>query len=278
MKKNKAIMATTMLFYLWLLFGLNTTAIAENIPISEDGIEQIGQNKIRLESGIGVIVFDLDKGTGTLSQDGFLTMSNTYNISILMKCNLKTAMSPVDLDENGFPRIHKKISDDIKFSEIPNPSWIQLENDEAVIKPYNIYNFGYTVTIPYEEVPSNNSIGYLARINIKKQLLDVSGAHIGIDYDYKLFIIFKGSKNTEFDMSQLIYVFIPVGIFGVVLFVYKTKHKIPRKKPEKIVKKSVSKPIAKKQKNIEKEYKKPDADIHKNIDDLLKKSSWREDG
>jgi len=289
MKKNKAITVTTALVCLWLLFGLNTFFVnAENVPISKNGIEKIGHDKIRLESGIGAIVFDLSEGTGTLTSNGYLTMSNTYNSSVLMICNIKTQMSPVDLDENGKPRIHKKISDNIKFRSIPNPSWITLENERATIKPYHIYNYRYTVTIPYEETPSNNSVGFLVRINIKKQLLNATGANIGIDYDYKLFIIFTGEKPSNINLLQLMFVFIPVGIGGVVFVVYKKRNNKDKNKKTK-TKKKKPEPIPRDNKSdLELEIKETldtkteNVDVHKNIDDILKKNTktnvWREDG
>ena len=67
MKTKKAISAAMILLLLWLLFGLTTIVVyAENIPLSPEGIEKIGYNKVRLESGIGVVVFDLSKQRGEL--------------------------------------------------------------------------------------------------------------------------------------------------------------------------------------------------------------------
>jgi len=107
-KKQIARSAITLLIVMWLLSGLTIISIAENIPISEEGLKKAGMNKIRLESGIGVIVFNLSKTSGQLQTDGYLTLSNTYNSSATITCQVNIDLSTVDLDENGTYRVHKK--------------------------------------------------------------------------------------------------------------------------------------------------------------------------
>ena len=65
-------------FHLLSLTSLSIISVAENVPLSQEGIDKIGLNKIRLENGIGVMVFNLSKESGdTLRGKGFLTLSNT---------------------------------------------------------------------------------------------------------------------------------------------------------------------------------------------------------
>jgi len=232
-KKQIARSAIGLLVVIWLLSGLTTISNAENIPISEEGLEKIGLNKIRLESGIGVIVFNLSKQYDRLEASGYLTMSNTYNSSATISCYVITKLSTVDLDEDGTPRIHKIISDIIIFKPVPDGSWITLEDNKAVIDPYSVYNFRYTVNIDVEylrkEAKKNNifntSEGYLVYINVKKDLGDATGAQIGIDYNYKLFLIFTGElKQESFISSFFLLLIIPASvIIGTSLLFHKKK-------------------------------------------------------
>ena len=116
MKNKKAVSVIAALVLMWLLTGFSNISIAENIPISEEELGKIGMNRIRLESGIGVIVLNLSKGE--LNSNGYLTVSNTYNSSVTFRCQIITKMSVVDLDENGSCRIHKKISNNIIFTPL----------------------------------------------------------------------------------------------------------------------------------------------------------------
>lgn len=229
-KIKKASSAIIILVILWMLTGLSIISIAENIPLSEEGLEKLRQNKIRLESGIGVMVFNLSKGE--LTGDGYLTVSNTYNSSVTLRCKVITRLSKVDLDEDGSYRLHKKISNNIIFESIPDSSWITLEDTTAIVNPYSIYNFRYTVNVDIgylrEQAKKNNNIfntseGYLVYINTRKDLGDVTGTHIGIDYDYKLFLVFTGElqeEKQEDSISNLfILLIIPLSIgIGTILF------------------------------------------------------------
>lgn len=267
-KKLNARTATMILVMLWLLSSINMNTYAENIPISEEGLQKIGTNKIRLENGIGVIVFNLTKTGDQLLSDGYLTMSNTYNTSVTMHCSIITKLSTVDLDENNEPRIHETISDNIIFKPIPDPSWLTLETNQATIEPFSIYNFRYKVKIPFQN-NFNNSIGYLVYIHITKTMENATGANIGIDYNYKLFIIFTGEKNS-FVISQYIIYAIPViSIIGLIS-IYKTKKKHAKKivkinkKPEPI------KTVYYTKLNEEKTTRlSDDVDINQKIDKLL---------
>lgn len=234
MKNRKAISATIVLILLWSLFGLiSSVSYAENIPISEEGLERIGLNKIRLESGIGVIVFNLSKSYDRLKADGYLTVSNTYNTSLIISCRLIISLSPVDIDENGNPRIHPVISDYIIFKPIPDSSWIILEDDKATVNPCSIYNFRYSVDISLtEEHTFEANEGYLVYINVKKDLGDVTGAQVGIEYNYKLFLVFTGEQEQGFVLTQTMMIFIlilPGSIIGGVSIFYirKRRHKEP---------------------------------------------------
>jgi len=235
MKKTKAMTATFVLVLLWLLSGISSFCNAENIPISEQGIQDIGPDKVRLESGIGVVVFNLSKGSYTA--DGYLTVSNTFNSSVTITCYKIKELSTVDLDENGQPRIHPVISNNIIFEQIPDISWVTLEDSKASIDPYSVYNFRYTVNIP-EGKKFTTDKGYLTYINIKKDVTGESGAQIGIDYNYKLFIVFTGEpKEQGLVFSQwMLYILIPAIIIGGSLIVFsRRKHKkkdiVSTKKP-----------------------------------------------
>lgn len=226
-KKKKANSVTISLFIiLLLLISFSNLCIAENIPISEEGIKKIGKDKIRLESGIGVLVFELEKIDDKITGEGYLTLSNTYNDSAIIECKLIGKLSPLDLDENGNPRIHKIVSDKIVFDKIPTLSWISLEDDNARINPYSVYNFRYHVEIPItSETSFNESKGYLIYINVRKTLENATGANIGIDYNYKLFLIFKGELDEGFILSTYQMMMIPIPIFvgGIIFSVYKRK-------------------------------------------------------
>lgn len=229
MKTRKARSATIILIILWLLSGLSNISIAENIPISEEGLGRIGLNKIRLESGIGVLVFNLTTSTDRLTGDGYLTVSNTYNSSVTIYCQVISKLSSVDLDEERNPRLHKVISDFIIFNPIPDISWITLEDTEAIIDPFSIYNFRYEVDIPLDEEDSfEASRGYLLYIHIRKDLGDVTGAVIGIDYNYKLFLVFTGviEQEQNIALGLFLLLFMPSWVvLGIGFVLYKRKHK-----------------------------------------------------
>jgi len=285
MKKSKVISVVTGLIFLWLLFGLiSSVSYAENIPISEEGLGKIGLNKFRLESGIGVIVFNLSESYDRLEADGYLTVSNTYNSSVIIYCELITLLSPVDLDAEGHPRIHKRISDIILFKRIPDSSWITLEDSRAEVDSCSIYNFRYHVDIPLDpRDPFIDNEGYLVYINVKKDLGDVSGANIGIDYNYKLFFVFTGEQDQGFILTQGMIIFMFIGSGGIigcvscVFYIRKRRHKkldTNFVKPEKPV--AIFVPDTEIKKNIVAE--KPveakvihDNDIEHRIDSILEK-------
>ena len=64
-------------------------------------------------------------------------------------------------------------------------------------------------------------------IHIKKDLGDVTGANIGIDYNYKLFFIFTGIQKQEqvLPLVQFIMILIPIIISCGVIFVLYKKRK-----------------------------------------------------
>lgn len=229
-KKINARTATIMLTILWLLSSITINAYAENIPISDEGLQKIGLNKIRLENGIGVIVFNLSKTGDYLRSNGYLTMSNTYNTSITMSCDIVTKLSIVDLSENGTPRIHPIISNNTLIKPIPDASWISLEENKATINPFSIYNFNYTVNIPYNN-DFNSKEGYLVYIHITKDMENATGANIGIDYNYKLFIIFTGETKQSMFFSQWMIMLLPIVPIIGILFFYKSKKKQHIKNP-----------------------------------------------
>jgi len=207
--------------------------------------------------------------------DGFITVSNTYNNSVIITCQLVTELSSVDFDENRQPRLHKVISDHIIFEPIPDVSWITLESESARVNPCSVYNFRYTIDIPQDSGYSfDKDTGYLLYINVKKTLENATGANIGIDYNYKLFLIFTGSEDkqeqTSFFNQWMIFLAIPFIIMIPVIVIYKNKshkkkentHKIKFPSsidvtPEKRLKSRPAKDIT--------------ADIGQTIDDLLER-------
>lgn len=269
MKKNRAISAAIILVLLWLLFGLNMSVYAENIPISSSSVEKIGVNKIRLESGIGVLVFDMseEKQGDILRGNGYLTMSNTYNNSFGFTCRVVTVLSTVDLDVDGNNRIHPKINPVIVFKPLPDSSYVTLEDTHAVIEPFSVYHFRYEIRIPICRV-LNDREGYLFYINIGRDLSNSSGMNIAINYNYKVFIIFT---NVEKNMGTPMWLFflVPSCIILCTVVIYRKKnHKIPVKadvtlepKPRVIDPVVVVEPISD-----------SDSDIHDCIDELLKKN------
>lgn len=240
-KKKKANSVTTMLtiILLLLLVSLSNVSIAENIPISQEGLKKIGLNKIRLESGIGVIVFNLSRADNKLIGEGYLTLSNTFNQSAIIDCKIITRLSPLDLDENGNPRTHEIISNRVIFEEMPDKTWLTLEDKSAKINPLSIYNFRYSVNIPITpDQHFDNDVGYLVYINVRKTLENATGANIGIDYSYKLFLIFDGELSEGLEINSFYLIPIPVVIVGIVFTVYRKKHpkiktpKAPKKTPK----------------------------------------------
>jgi len=91
-KRKNAILAIMIAVMLWLLIGFSLFSNAENIPLSDEGLDKIGLDQIRLESGIGVVVFDLSKANDVLEIDGFLTVSNTFNSSVTILCQMVTKL------------------------------------------------------------------------------------------------------------------------------------------------------------------------------------------
>lgn len=265
-KKINARTVTIMLTLFWLLSSININAYAENIPISEEGIQKIGYNKIRLENGIGVIVFNLSKTGDQLKSAGYLTMSNTYDTSVIMSCDIITVLSPVDLDGNGKPRIHYTISNDTIFKPIPDASWIILEEKNAVINPFSIYNFYYKVNVPFSN-DFNSNEGYLVYIHITKEIENATGANIGIDYNYKLFIKFTGEIKQGILFSQWMILLIPIFSIISIVFFYTTK-----KKHKKTVIKPDIKPIYTKN-NAEKTTINHDVEIHQKIDNIIRRKN-----
>lgn len=227
MLRSKAISAIIVLVLLWLLIGLaSIISTAENIPLSELQLEKIGLNKIRLESGIGVLVFNLSKYHDKLTGSGYVVLSNTHNESVLVNCHIITKMSPVDLDEYGNPRIHEVISNSVIFDAIPDGSWLTLEDDKATIKPYHQYKFRYNLNIPLSsEYKFDTGKGFLVYINIKKKLENASGMNIGIDYSYKLFIYFEGKLEQSNLLTYLILIIGPATVISVSVIIYKRVHK-----------------------------------------------------
>jgi hypothetical protein len=276
MQKNHiAKKATIMLTMLWLLSSITMFSYAENIPISEEGLQKIGLNKIRLENGIGVIVFNLSETGDYLRSDGYLTMSNTYNTSITMSCDIVTKLSVVDLDMNGNPRFHLTISNNTLIKPVPTASWVSLEENKAVINPLSIYNYRYTINIPLSK-DFNSKEGYLLYIHITKDMSNVTGANIGIDYLYKIFIIFTGETRSGMVFSQWMFLLllIPGGI-GSLLF-YKTKKKKHIKyvkNIEPVAKTVYAKPVYVSRLSTNTMLVDKDVELRNKIDDLLRRGN-----
>lgn len=270
MKNRKAISVATILVLLWLLIGLTNISIADNRPISKKELEKIGYDKFRLGTGIGVAIFNLTTSTNRLKSDGYLSVTNTYNNSIIITCQLITELSPVDLDENRQPRLHKVISDHIIFEPIPTSSWITLEAENARVNPYSFYSFRYKIDIPLDDTYSfDKDEGYLVYINIKQKIENATGTSIGVAYNYKLFIIFTGDQQEqESAFSLWMLIPIPFVIGGAVFVAYKKKHKKTRTTTP--AKTPTASSVAVRKPTIDKPTESPD-DIRLRIDRILER-------
>lgn len=266
MKKTKTrIVAMSLML---LLSGSYIISNAENIPLTNEEISRAGNDNVGLVNGIGVIIFDLSNSNAddNLKSGGHLGISNTYNESFTFSAKIITELSPVDL-ENGNPRIHKTISNSTLFYPLPDASWIKLESDKVIVDPLSYYSLGYTITIPQSEASKmQNGTGYLLYINIKKSLDNKTGARIGIDYNYKLFIIFSGkvSQGASFIIGGwfIVPLALIIGIVSVSV-VYAIKRRKP--KPSAV---QAPKQAPKIRQRLE-VSKKIDTDISSKIDKIL---------
>lgn len=267
--KKARLVTTFFLIFFMSLSSLPIASYGENISLNQKDIEKIGLNKIRLENGIGVMVFDLSKTQNQLKEEGFLTISNTYNSSITISCQIITKLSSVDLNPDGSPRIHPKISNTIIIYPIPDNSWIILAEKKAVINPYSIYNFRYTIDIPLNKNYSFDSKkGYLVYINIKKTIENATGANIGIDYNYKLFILFNGELKQGLSFGLWMFIPISLGVCIGTVFILNTIHKKKKTKQKHI--RPDNKPVYNKpEKIIDKPIINNTIDIRHKIDNIL---------
>ena len=170
------------------------------------------------------------------------------------------------------------ISDSIIFKPIPSKYkfWITLEDDKAKVNPYSVYNFRYTVNIPlYEEFTPNINEGYLLYINIRKDMKTATGVNIGIDYNYKLFIIFTGELEDRIDFSQWISLLIPISAMGIFAIFHKvTEERRPTVSysGEKNIKKKDVEPIyikAERPQIIQEDEVTAEGDMRQRIDNML---------
>lgn len=243
-EKKKARLVTIVLAILFLsLSSFSIASNAENIPLSEEGILKIGLDKVRLESSIGVIVFNLTTEGNNLEASGYFTISNTFNTSVSVSCKKVIKLSTVDLNETtGLPRVHHKIIENVYMYPFPTDLWVTLESDKAIIEPFSVYNYRYTIKIPID-IDFNKNKGYLMYLNIGKDLGSATGAQIGINYDYKLFIIFTGEKQGfTLSLGNMLIPIIIIAIITVIIALFalirRRRHNAPKKenipKPEPI--------------------------------------------
>ena len=121
-------------------------------------------------------------------------------------------------------------------------------------------------------IPENQDFdvdtGYLLYINIKRDMGDVSGVNIGIDYNYKLFIIFTGKNEQKAEIFKgwMFYLMIPFNIISISMVVY-----IRKKNKKPIVKPKITDALPVIPKKEFKEKKKEVIDIRQKIDDILER-------
>lgn len=222
-----------LVFCLLTLTVFSMMVQAENIPLTEQQIQQHGTGKIQLDNGIGVIVFNMSEQTNSLNSEGMISVTNTNEYPVSIQCTVIDTLSVVDLDEQGKPRIHTRISDKVTFTSIPDPGWIHLTEEEFTINPLSTYQLGYSVFIPgIQRENLRSDTGFLCYINVKKISDQTSGAQIGIDYNYKVFLLFTDivepvMLNMGVTMSEMFGAFILVlaVMFVGVLYWDKRKNK-----------------------------------------------------
>ena len=177
---------------------------------------------IVLGNGMGLHTVNIDDDSNVIVSNGYINVTNTESSDITISLSVSTKIATGDFDENGNPRKHK-VSDTVFFDEIPDASWIELEETNLVIPANSIKIINYTLVLPKEEVLRSinydTTNGYLVYIEVNPS----SGSTIGINYRYKIFIVFEGEISwlTPFSYISLGLITLTISYF----IISKVKHK-----------------------------------------------------
>jgi len=222
-KKNLAAIKIFLVFMLLSSFSI-FSAMAENIPYSNDEIEELGYDHFKILGLIGIHKYNLSEQGSTLLSEGYVLFSNTYNTSITISLSTTNTLSIMDLDKNKNPRFHHTISEDTVFKPVPDISWIKLDETVFTIEPYSKYKAYYTVEMPkvdaWESIDENTSNGFLGYIIIKEKKDANSGMNIGIDYCYKVFTLFTGEYVSDVFFVDPIYFIAAIIVIAGIIVAY----------------------------------------------------------
>lgn len=218
-KKNLVVIKILLVFI--LLSSLSIfSATAENIPYSNDEIEELGYDNFRILGLDGFHSFNLSEHGSMLFSKGYLLFSNPCNSSVTISLSTTNTLSIVDLDKAGNPRVHTKVSNDIIFKPVPDISWIKLDETVFTIEPNSRYKAYYTVEMSkvdaWGSIDENTSNGLLGYIIIKEKKDATPGMNIGINYRYKVFTLFTGECPSDVFFIDPVYLIVfAVAVIGI---------------------------------------------------------------
>jgi len=204
------------LMFLIILIGILITNL---LPVSAGP---------RLDNSIGLHAFDFSKEGEYFCSNGYITIVNSgINESAEYILTISNELNEVDYDEDGNPREHY-VTENVTFDALSNTNWITFEDNKIIIPPEGTYVFKYTIRMSKEEayksINKDTSNGFLAYINVKGK----TGNVLGINYNYKMFIVFTGVYNPTPGISIpphliIVYIIIGIAILTLIVVTYKQK-------------------------------------------------------
>ena len=191
----------------------------------------VSASNVMLDTSIGTHEFESFSGTNLIS-DGSFIIRNQDNKVVKLNLSIENNIFENDLDLEGNPRQHS-VSNIVFFHSAPTKDWIQLEKTTLTIPPNSEGVVNYTINIPISELPSytNTTNGFLSYITIKGGTINANGNSVGVNYQYKIFMIFNGELPAP---NPLPLIFIALGLSLLVYFILgKTKQYVVKRKCQK---------------------------------------------
>lgn len=177
---------------------------------------------IFLGNSMELHIIDVREHNETIISHGSINVTNEGDEGIEAHFSVLNYLSEGEYGPDGKPRKHI-VDDKAVFDIMPNPSWIQFENDTLYVPGNSYRSMNYTLVIPkqemLEDICYDRGQGYLNYV-----LVTGSGSSsVNVNYRFKVFVVFEGIQQNYIYLLATISII----LLGVAIFAYdKMKHKI----------------------------------------------------
>ena len=171
---------------------------------------------ISLVNSIGVHKFSFDETKNVFVSKGSFPVENQESDTVKITLSVSNELSSSDMGPDGEPRKHS-ISNSVYFYPLENTDWLTFEDDTIIIPGNSRKMVNYSIEVPMNELPEyiNKTTGFLAYININCERASTSGsgASVGINYNFKVFVTF----SEDIKVPMPFYYTIAIGLIAITL-------------------------------------------------------------